>query len=100
MGPYKNAIKLGYSTNIFDHNSKTKLYKFMKDSNVLTFSESMDLFQNNFEFRQFFIQTLNNCPFEAFYLETPGANRNTIKTQIFECAITNSESLAAKPFPD
>lgn len=70
----------------------------LRDSfGVLSFRNVIDLWQSDGAFRSFFATTLGNCPYEAFFWETPPVTWRSID-QSFEFILTESPLLAqSKP---
>lgn len=62
----------------------------------LTFSEALQQWQTNAEFRTFFNNVLANCPFSAFRWETPPLTTTTTDRP-FEFVLLDSPFLARKP---
>lgn len=66
--------------------------RLLRDAEPLSFSEVMTRWQDDPEFRRFFISVLADAPFSAYFWETPPVTRTTI-TQKFEFVLVDSKSL-------
>ena len=63
------------------------------DSRVLLFRQVIELWQNSSEFRDYFTSVIIQCPFAAFFWETPHVTRRTLDRS-FEFAMVESTSLS------
>jgi hypothetical protein len=64
----------------------------LSNSNPILYSEIIQLWQHNPDFRTFFISLLADAPFSAFFWETPPITDATVN-QVFEFVLVNSPSL-------
>jgi len=67
--------------------------RLLRDAEPLSFSDVMNLWQNDPEFRRFFISVLADAPFPAYFWETPPVTRTSIDRE-FEFVLVDSQSLA------
>ena len=63
------------------------------DNKQITYSEIINLWQQNFNFRSFFVALLAECEFSAYFWETPAINKCTIDRP-FEFILADSPKLA------
>ena len=63
------------------------------DDEQLTYSEVIELWQQDKSFREFFISLLADAPLEAYFWETPPITRST-KNREFEFVLVDSPKLA------
>ena len=63
------------------------------DSRVLSFREVIELWQSSGAFREFFAGLLRQCPFDAFFWETPPITKQTLD-RLFEFVLVESKSLS------
>jgi hypothetical protein len=68
------------------------------DSSPLSYANLLNLWQNDFEFRSYFIQLLLASPFSAFRWETPAVTIARVN-QPFEFVLLDSPDLATRPDP-
>ncbi|MBE7380968.1 MAG: hypothetical protein F6J95_006115 [Leptolyngbya sp. SIO1E4] len=66
------------------------------DSLPISYAEVLHRWQQDADFRTFFIALLADSPFSAFRWETPPLTR-AIAHRPFECVLLNSPSLASQP---
>jgi hypothetical protein len=69
-----------------------KVTLFQNNEN-LTFTEVIEKWQDNVEFRQFYISLIANLPFEAIYWESPAINIDT-RGRKYEFVAVESKQLA------
>ena len=71
-------------------------YRFFEKSNGLPFNVVLKLWQEDAKFRDLFIQTLVDIPFEAFRWETPPLTKTT-GDRPFEFVVSDSPGLSRRP---
>jgi hypothetical protein len=73
-----------------------RIYKIsiFSDERQITYSEVIDLWQQDSNFRKFFISLLANTPWEAYFWETPPVTKLTVN-RTFEFVLINSLQLAS-----
>ena len=64
-----------------------------KSDRQITYSEVIELWQQDESFRSFFISLLVAAPFKAYFWETPPVTTSTIE-RVFEFVLVNSPQLA------
>ena len=65
----------------------------LQDGKRITYGEAIQLWQEDFNFRTFFISLLANSPYEAYFWETPPIDRSNCDRP-FEFVLTNNPRLA------
>lgn len=70
-----------------------KKISLLSNNNPILYSEIIQFWQYNQEFRTFFISLLANAPFSAFFWETPAISHANIN-QVFEFVLVDSPYLA------
>lgn len=60
----------------------------------VSFERMLTLLQSNPKVRESLMSTLRTSPFEAYFMECPGINRNTISTKRFEFVLIDAPQLA------
>jgi hypothetical protein len=63
------------------------------DSGDLSFREVIGLWRDSDKFREFFTAVLSQCPFDAFFWETPSVTRQTLGRS-FDFVLVEGESLS------
>ena len=78
--------------------SEGRLHKYTVTQNgePIPYSEVLNLWQCESNFRSFFISLLSESPFSAYRWETPPITKDTVKRQ-FEFVLLNSPELATNP---
>lgn len=85
-----------FSVNIESLNSGLVLKTHLRRGNQpLTYSEVLDLWQNDTEFRSYFNNLLAECPFAAFRWETPPITANTLNRP-FEFVLLDCPALVGR----
>src|SRR5688572_25369811 len=64
-----------------------------RDSRPSTYGEVIGLWQNDASFRKFFTAALCECPFDAFFWETPPVTSRTLERP-FEFVLVQSAALS------
>jgi hypothetical protein len=77
---------------------RTVKYAIDTGSSTLSYAQLLVLWQDDAEFRNFFIQLLAESPFSAFRWETPAVTIASVN-QPFEFVLLNSPDLATRPDP-
>ena len=75
-------------------NAHTFKYKIKKEDTPISFSIWIDLLKTNQAFRSFYTDTLNACPFPAYFWEAKPITKNSLNDD-FEFVLINSTRLAA-----
>jgi hypothetical protein len=81
-----------WSSSLHQIDRQTTKTTLNDDSRVLSFREVIGLWQESGKFREFFATALRQCPFEAFYWETPPVTEQTLDRS-FEFVLVESASL-------
>lgn len=68
-------------------------FRLLYNSAPLSWSEVIDRWQNDPPFRVFFVSTLIDAPFPAYFWETPPVTSATVNAE-FECVLVESPQLA------
>jgi hypothetical protein len=71
-------------------------YHYEGTNGPLSYAEVIGLWQSSAQFRSFFCQTLRDCPFTAYFWETPPITTDTVARE-FECVVIESLALAGVP---
>lgn len=71
---------------------KITKYKIIEDDKEVSLSRVIDLWKNSIDFRNLFINTLSESPYEAYFWEVKPFRRNTIN-EAFEFVLINSTML-------
>ena len=83
-----------YSTDVEQlSDGRVLRFRLLCDGEPLCWSDVINRWQDDQEFRRFFISVLADAPFPAYFWETPPVTRSTIK-QEFEFVLVDSQSLA------
>jgi hypothetical protein len=64
-----------------------------KNDNQITYSEVIELWQHDKNFREFFIFLLADAPMDAYFWETPPITKSTVSRE-FELVLVDSPKLA------
>ena len=79
---------------------RTHKFTLLLHNKQLTYSEVLELWQGDQDFRTFFIALLSSAKFSAYFWETPPITRSTV-TRKFEFVLIDSPQLAkAQPNPN
>lgn len=79
---------------------RTHKFTLLLHNKQLTYSEVLELWQGDQDFRTFFIALLSSAKFSAYFWETPPITRSTV-TRKFEFVLVDSPQLAkAHPNPN
>ena len=70
-------------------NNRVTKYRLTRHDTPLTYSEVLDLWRHDADFRNFYTQLLTDSPFAAYLWETPALTQNTM-TNPFEFVLINS----------
>ena len=77
----------------FINSDNTCRISISKQNRIITYSEAIALWQEDFSFRTFFISLLADCPYEAYFWETPSITTSTCDRN-FEFVLVNNPRLA------
>jgi hypothetical protein len=81
-----------------EHNRVTK-YLLKRHDTPLTYSEVLDLWQDDADFRDYYTQLLASSPFTAYRWETPALTQNTMVNP-FEFVLINSPWFCSRQTED
>ena len=81
-----------------EHNRVTK-YLLKRHDTPLTYSEVLDLWQDDADFRDYYTQLLASSPFAAYRWETPALTQNTMVNP-FEFVLINSPWFCSRQTED
>lgn len=70
-------------------------YSLTHDAAALSFSDVLDLWQSDSDFRDYFTQLLADSPFAAYHWETPALTTSNA-TQSFQFALLNSPGFCSR----
>ena len=93
--PMNNAVMAStYTTEIKQlSDGRVLRHRLFRGEEPLSWSDVLDLWQDDRLFRNFFISLLADAPFPAYFWETPPVTLSTI-TETFEFVLVDSQELA------
>jgi len=84
-----------YSIKILGQSDIAVRFKILKNEALMNFQEVFKLWENNPEFIDFYVQSLKDFGFKAFFWEHPGLTKETI-SKSYECILQKSRTLDSR----
>ena len=81
-----------YSIKIIGQNDTAIRLKVLKNDRLISFQEVFKLWENDSEFIDFYVQSLKDFTFKAFFWEHPGLTKQTLDKP-YECVLQKSSRL-------
>lgn len=84
-----------YSIKILGQNDTAIRFRILQNDTLLSFREVFKLWENNPKFIDFYVQSIKDFSFKAFFWEHPGLTKQTI-TKAYECILQKSKNLDSR----
>lgn len=84
-----------YSTKILGQDSTAIRFNILKNDTLISFQEVFELWESNSDFIEFYVQSIKEFDFKAFFWEHPGLTMQTI-VRPYECILQKSENFDSR----
>jgi len=84
-----------YTVKVIGQNDTAIRFKILKNETLISFQEAFELWEIDAQFIDFYVQSLKEFGFKAFFWEHPGLNQNTINRP-YECILQKSKTLDSR----